>query len=296
MPLRTRRKIMVIDVRLRPLYGGFLRQVRNPTSADFSAQLGMVKPASVRELSVELMLREMDEAGVTLGIAPGRNGHFRYNVSNDEVVETVEHFGGRFAGIAGINGADTARAVEEIDRYVVNGPLIGVNMEPGAMPEPWYADDRRLYPIYEKCAEHKIPVVLMLGGRAGPDISYSSPVIISRLARDFPGVSFLVSHGGWPWVQPLLGACFWQHNIYIAPDLYLMNSPGAQDYVAAANTFMQDRFLFGSAYPLMPIGDSLNKFKTLFNPEVLPKLLYRNAARLFNLTLSDEHSAQGSAD
>ena len=81
---------MVIDVRLRPLYGGFLRQVRNPTSADFSAQLGMVKPASVRELSVELMLREMDEAGVTLGIAPGRNGHFRYNVSNDEVVETVE--------------------------------------------------------------------------------------------------------------------------------------------------------------------------------------------------------------
>ena len=33
---------MIIDVRLRPLYGGFLRQVQNPTSADFSAQLGMV--------------------------------------------------------------------------------------------------------------------------------------------------------------------------------------------------------------------------------------------------------------
>ena len=52
-------------MRLRPLYGGFLRQVQNPTSADFSAQLGMVKPRSVREQSLELMLQEMDEAGVT---------------------------------------------------------------------------------------------------------------------------------------------------------------------------------------------------------------------------------------
>lgn len=279
---------MIIDVRLRPLYGGFLRQVQNPTSADFSAQLGMIKPRSVREQSLELMLKEMDEAGVTLGIAPGRNGHFRYNVANDEVVEMVGHFKGRFAGIAGINGADRAKALEEIDRYVVEGPLIGVNMEPGAMPTPWYADDSRLYPIYEKCAAHKIPVVLMLGGRAGPDLSYSSPIIISRLAKDFPDINFLVSHGGWPWVQPLLGACFWQRNIYIAPDLYLMNAPGAQDYVAAANTFMQDRFLFGSAYPLMPIGDSLIRFKSLFNPEVLPKLLYKNAARLFNLEMPEE--------
>ena len=277
---------MIIDVRLRPLYGGFLRQVQNPTSADFSAQLGMVKPRSVCEQSLELMLQEMDEAGVTMGIAPGRNGHFRYNVTNDEVVEMVRHFGGRFAGIAGINGADRAKAFEEIDRYVVNGPLVGINMEPGAMPTPWYADDRRLYPIYEKCEAHGIPVVLMLGGRAGPDLSYSSPIIISRLARDFPGINFLVSHGGWPWVQPLLGACFWQHNIYIAPDLYLMNSPGAQDYAAAANTFMQDRFLFGSAYPLMPIGDSLTRFKSLFKPEVLPKLLWKNAAKLFNLNIS----------
>lgn len=278
---------MIIDVRLRPLYGGFLKQVQNPTSPDFSAKLGMVRPPSVREQSLDLMLREMDEAGVTLGIAPGRNGHFRYNVTCDEVVDMVQHFQGRFAGVAGINGADKVRALEDIDRYVVNGPLIGVNLEPGAMPTPWYADDRRLYPIYEACEKHSIPVVLMLGGRAGPDISYSNPVIITRLAKDFPGIKFLVSHGGWPWVQQILGACFWQSNIYLAPDLYLMNAPGAADYVAAANTYMQDRFLFGSAYPLMPIGDSLRKFRSLFQPDVLPKLLWRNAAALFNLNLNN---------
>ena len=82
--------------------------------------------------------------------------------------------------------------------------------------------------------------------------------------------------------------CFWQHNIYIAPDLYLMNSPGAQDYAAAANTFMQDRFLYGSAYPLMPIVDCVEHFRKLFKPEVLPKLLWKNAARVRKLDLPEQ--------
>ena len=46
---------------------------------------------------------------------------------------------------------------------------------------------------------------------------------------------------------------------------------------------MQDRFLYGSAYPLMPIVDCVEHFRKLFKPEVLPKLLYRNAAALLNI-------------
>lgn len=191
-------------------------------------------------------------------------------------------------GLAGINCADTPGALADIEKYVINGPLKGISMEPGAMTTPYYGNDRRLYPIYELCAAHRIPVVIMLGGRAGPDVSYSNPAIINQIAADFPQNNFLVSHGGWPWVQAILGACFWQPNIYLCPDLYLMNSPGVTDYVAAANSFMQDTFLFGSAYPLMPIGDSLNKFKALFDPAVLPKLLYQNAARFFNIELPRE--------
>lgn len=280
---------MIIDVRLRPPFKGFLQQFASPeANRAFSARLGMVSPPSVQQKSPELMLEEMDRAGITLGIATGRNGHFRYNVPNQDIVEMVERFQGRLAGLAGLDPADKNQALDDIRRYVIDGPLLGVSMEPGAMPEPWYAHDRRIYAVYELCERHRIPVVLMLGGRAGPDISYSDPTIITRLATDFPGINFLISHGGWPWVTQILGACFWQPNIYLSPDLYLMNAPGAQDYVAAANTFMRERFMFGSAYPLMPLIQSVNKFKGLFEPEVLPGLLYKNAAAFFNIRLEGE--------
>lgn len=274
---------MIIDARMRPLYGGFRRQLENSAGQGFNRKLGMPDPPSVVQLSESLMLEEMDEAGITMGIAPGRNGHFRYNVSNDEVVDMIEHFNGRFIGIAGLNGADTKQALKDIDAYVVNGPLKGVNLEPGSMPEPWYAHDRRLYPLYEKCEEHHIPVMLMLGGRAGPDVSYSNPTIVTTLARDFPGINFYVSHGGWPWVQVILGACFWQPNIFIGPDLYFYNSPGQADYIAAAKTFMQDRFLFGTGYPLMPLKECVQQFSSCFDENLLEKLFWKNALRLFNI-------------
>ena len=279
---------MVIDVRLRPPFKSFKQQYSPAANKDFSAKFGLTSPESVQQISEELMLKEMDEAGITYALATGRNGHFRYNVSNDDVVEMTEHFGGRIMGAAGLDCSNVPSAMAEIEKHVINGPRKSVSMEPGACAVPLYANERRLYPIYEMCLAHKIPVILMLGGRAGPDVSYSNHEIISRIAADFPNGRFMVSHGGWPWVQAVIGACFWQENIRLCPDMYLMNNSGAQDYIAAANTWLQDRFLFGSAYPLMPIVESLASFKTLFKEEVLPKLLYKNAAELFNIQLPQE--------
>ena len=282
---------MVIDVRLRPPFKSFRQQYSPAANKAFSAKFGLASPPSVQQLSEALMLREMDEAGITFGLATGRNGHFRYNVSNEDVVEMTAHYGGRILGAAGLDCSNVSRAMADIEQHVINGPLKAVSMEPGACAGPRYANDRRLYPVYEMCQAHGIPVILMLGGRAGPDVSYSNPEIISRIAADFPRGRFMVSHGGWPWVQAVIGACFWQENIWLCPDMYLMNNSGAQDYVAAANTWLRDRFLFGSAYPLMPIGESLAIFKSLFREDVLPRLLWKNASELFNIQIPQEETS-----
>ena len=248
----------------------------------------MKQAPSVAQKSPELMLQEMDTAGVTMGVIPGRNGHFKGSISNDDIISLLGDFPGRFVGMAGLNASKREESLEEIHRTVLNGPLKGICMEPGALDKPMYADDPRIYPIYDLCEQHRIPVILMLGGRAGPDITYSDPKIINRIAADFPKTNFIISHGGWPWVQQILGVCFFQKNIYLCPDMYLFNCSGAADYIMAANNFMQDRFLFGTAYPLMPIVDCVSQFKGLFKPEVLPKLLYKNAAKLLNIELPEE--------
>ena len=275
---------MIIDARLRPAYKGFLQQFNAESNRKFSAKFGMTSPESVQQASEKLMLEEMDRAGIKYAVATGRKGHFRYNISNDDLVDMVEHFKGRFIGMAGIDASMRGAALEEIKRYVVNGPLTGTNLETGAMPEPWYANDRRIYPVYELCEEHNIPVILMLGGRAGPDVSFSNPTIISQIARDFPKVRFMLSHGGWPWVPQILCTVLWQpENIYLCPDLYL-HAAGGKAFAEAVR-MIPERIIYGSAYPLMPIEESLQKFRELVEPQYLENVLYKNAAGFLGLDL-----------
>lgn len=281
---------MIIDFRMRPPARGFLN-IGVYDNVERTARLtecfSLKQAPSVTQKSPELMLQEMDAAGVTLGVIPGRIGHFKGSISNDDIIKLLDDFPGRFVGTAGLDASQKEESLDEIERTVLNGPLKGVCLEPGALANPLYADDPGIYPIYETCEKHGIPVILMLGGRAGPDITYSDPKIINRIAADFPKTNFIISHGGWPWVQQILGVCFFQKNIYLCPDMYLFNCSGVADYVMAANNFLQDRFLYGSAYPLMPIVDCARHFQTLFKPEVLPKLLWKNAAKVLKLDLPE---------
>ncbi len=63
-----------------------------------------------------------------------------------------------------------------------------------------------------------------------------------------------------------------------------MTFPGKLAYVEAANTFLQDRLLHASGYPVLPVGGLLRHFRGLpFSAEVVRRLLYENAARLLKL-------------
>ncbi|RAZ93232.1 amidohydrolase, partial [Klebsiella oxytoca] len=61
-----------IDFRIRPLVDGYRAMVANKTTEKFLNAFRCSPPASVKEQSVELLLREMDEAGVDLAVVPGR--------------------------------------------------------------------------------------------------------------------------------------------------------------------------------------------------------------------------------
>jgi predicted TIM-barrel fold metal-dependent hydrolase len=277
----------VIDFRLRPPLRAFLEMVMYSNigrTEQMARGIGMELPESVRRRSVELMLGEMDEAGVQWGVVPGRISPVLGTIEADDIAAIVAAHPRRLIGYAGIDPVNQRKAIAAIDAALAMG-MKGVVIEPGLSSTPMHLDDARMYPIYAHCDALQVVVLFMAGGNAGPDITYTSPEHIDRVARDFPGLRIISGHGNWPWAAQIIHVCYRRPNIWLSPDMYIFGGmPGAQDYINAANGFLSERFLFGTAYPLLPFKDGVDGMLRLgLKESVADRVMYKNAANLLGL-------------
>lgn len=270
----------IIDFRVRPPYKGFLNTLMysDPERRDrFTRQLGLTPAASATRKCCELMLAEMDAAGIETGVVVGRNSGFLGSVPDADVMEFTKVYPERFWAVASVDLTDRRKAVCEIDQAMAAG-YKAVNIEPGAQVVSMMADDRRFHPIYAHCEDTGVPVILLGGGNAGPNIEYTVPVALDRMLGDFPHLKVAVTHGGWPWVHQVLHIAFRRSNLYLSPDMYLVDTPGMEDYLKAADGFHAERFIYGSSYPLCPLDGYLDWFRALpLKPRTIERVLYRNA-------------------
>lgn len=284
----------IIDFRIRPPYEGFLNTVMYAGAERrdrITRAIGLEPSPAAQAQSVPMLIEEMDAAGIDMGVVVGRNSGNLGSVENATVKEFCDAHPGRFIPVASIDPIKRRKAVEEIRTAVASG-FRAVNIEPGGVSPPLHTDDRRLYPIYAFCEDHNVPVILMTGGNAGPDLSYTAPDRLDRVLGDFPGLKIVSSHGNWPWVHQILHVAFRRPNLYLSPDYLLANMPGMDDYVKAADTWLSDRFLFASAFPFAPVKGYLDWFRSLpIRPKSFERILYRNAADL--LGLSEVEAATG---
>jgi hypothetical protein len=278
----------IIDFRLRPPVAGFLKMAlyTETERRDRTTRIHGFEPApSVRERSIKLLLQEMDAAGVSIGVVIGRNSGRYGSISNDDVADIVKSHPKRFVGAASIDPGNRKIAASQITA-AINAGFRAINIEPGSYPLPLHVDARQLYPIYAQCEDAGVPVIIMAGGSAGPDLSYTAPEHLDRVAADFPSLKIVLSHGGWPWVHQILHIAFRRPNLYVSPDQYLANMPGMEDYIRAADGFLADRFLYASSYPFTPVKEYAEWFKKLpIRPESMEKILFRNAAELLQIDL-----------
>lgn len=284
----------IIDFRIRPPYKGFLDTVMYAGAErrdKITRAIGLGPSPAAQAKSVPMLIEEMDSAGVDMGVVVGRNSGSLGSVENSTVKEFCDAYPGRFVPVASVDPVNRKMAVDEISTAMASG-FRAVNIEPGGSSPPLHTDDRRLYPIYAFCEDHNIPIILMTGGNAGPDLSYTSPDRLDRVLGDFPNLKIVSSHGNWPWVHQILHVAFRRPNLYLSPDYLLTNMPGMDDYVKAADTWLSDRFLFASAFPFAPVKGYLDWFCSLqIRPESLERILYRNAADL--LRLNDAAASTG---
>ena len=286
----------IVDMRLRPPIPAWTRGSVFRTAMHYPRQMISFKGArSAWVGDLDLLFQEMDSAGIRYGVLIGRASSGAGNlggVENSEIVEAVTTYSDRFLGFLGVDLDDIDKGLAEIREYAAVENIKGISIEPGSARKPRWSDDPSLDPIYEIALEYDLPVSISLSGLlsvlGGHDITWSSPVSIQRVAQKYPDLKIVVSHAAWPYAEEMVVVALACPNIYVSPDLYASTKGMicADTYVKGANMFLEDRTLFGTAYPVKDIQDSLRDFLDLgWRQDIIPKVLYGNAAKLLKLDL-----------
>ena len=268
----------IIDFRMRPLYKGYEAFVNNGTTAKFLSALCCRESASIQEKSLALLVKEMDEAGIDLAVVPGRQSPGTF-ITNDELFEIKKQYPGRFEIFPLYDPLRKEESMEEIIRYMEEEHIKGVSIEPGFGNELRF-DDKEYAPLYELLNSRKMVLMATFSGSITRTLDASLPGRFQAVAKDYPDISMVAGHGGWPWVREMLCIAFFTPNIYLAPDLYSC-CPGWQDWKEAAGGIARERMLFGSSYPLLTVEKAVETAKSWnLDQDAEEKLLYKNAARL----------------
>lgn len=279
---------MIIDFRVRPPFGGYLETHMyrdRARTAQMARDQHHEPPPALAEARWEGFLHELQESGVDRGVVPGRRAGPAFgDVPNEDLAWMARESGGRLVAFAGVR-QEQPGAADEAEHAVRDLGLAGVALDPGFALQPRRCDDEVLRPIYERCDELGVPVMITISGNAGPDIGYAYPVYLDQVAAAFPRLQIVVAHGGWPWVLEMLGVAFRRPNVWISPDQYAVNFPGSVHFAEAANSYLADRLLFGSSYPFLPLDGALASWRALpFREDVIERVLGGNAQRLLGLT------------
>lgn len=114
---------------------------------------------------------------------------------NDQVLQAVEHSRGRAFGFVYLNPKYTEESIEELDRCVRDGPLVGVKL--------WVAvrcHEKCLDPIVQHAAHLKAPVLQHTWYKITGNLpGESTAVDLAELAVRHPTASFIAAHSGGDW-------------------------------------------------------------------------------------------------
>ena len=258
----------VIDWRIRPPFGSYIGSPLYPNGC---------------KATVEDVIAFMDEANIKIGVCP-----FRKGMDNADCIKLQEQYPDRFRSLIHIDPWDGAPGLADIDKYVVNGPAAGVIIEPGQafIRKPMAADDKMLYPIYEKCEKENVLLTITYGGMANYDPGLYMPSFMAHVCNDFPKLKIVLSHGGWPWTAGICHVAYNHEFLYISPDAYMKKiQPGHMDYVYAASGWLKDKILFGSAYAYggASLKSTVQEYIDLLPEDVVEKVLYKTAAGLLGM-------------
>ncbi|MEU9880926.1 amidohydrolase family protein [Streptomyces phaeochromogenes] len=210
-------------------------------------------------------------------------------ISNDEVVEVAQANSDALIPFVSIDPHRGKRAVSEARRLIGKGAK-GFKFHPNL--QAFFPNDRMAYELYAVIEEAGLPALFHTGhsgigstlpGGGGIRLKYSNPMYVDDVAADFPGMPIVLAHPSFPWQEEAISVAMHKRQVYIdlsgwSPKLF---PPVLVQYV---NTVLRDKVLFGSDFPVITPERWLRDLeKTEIKPDLYPRILKDNAARLLGL-------------
>jgi uncharacterized protein len=118
-----------------------------------------------------------------------------FREQNDDVMQALLHWRERALGFAYLNPNYLQESLDEIERCIADGPLVGIKL--------WVAqrcDDKSLDKIVERAAELKAAIFQHTWIKTGGNlVGESTPLELARLAKRHPEIPLICGHTGGNW-------------------------------------------------------------------------------------------------
>ncbi|MGB0630806.1 MAG: amidohydrolase family protein [Alphaproteobacteria bacterium] len=181
-------------------------------------------------------------------------------------------------------------AIREAKEAIEDLGMLGFHFHP--IMGHFAVNDTRLYPLFETINELKVPVMIDVGttgmgagipGGMGAKIRHAHPAAIDELAADFPKLTIIAAHPGWPWVDEMTAVALHKGNVF-----WEMSGWAPKHFPPQLKIDMrarlQDKIMFGSDYPSLPYERIFREWDELgYKPEVMEKIFHGNAERILGL-------------
>jgi len=231
-------------------------------------------PSKDPEESADIMVAKMDEVGMSMSTVLPESFlsmfmGVRMMSTNGWIAKAVARHPDRLVGVCNV-GPMIRRGVKdaiwEMEHLVKNMNFKAVKFLP---PDDTYINDRKLWPYYEKILELNVPLFLHTGfswcvpGRS----RYCEPWHIEDVCEDFPELTILAYHMGYPHCDALNAQAMKYPNLHIGTSMLPVFGHGlskrAQIFFGEARIWAGiDKLVWGTDLgPSSDEMDFVNKFQ-----------------------------------
>lgn len=277
----------IIDFRVRPNYKGNWDSFYNPDGSSILEttykSYDLNYHGAVASGVMTDLIAELRENRIVKAVIPARE---KDGINNAETAEFAAQDPELFLPFPSLPLYAPKKALEEIEEFAADGKAKGVAIEPvfGAKT-PVDITDEKLAPVYRRLSELGLVVLLTYSAHGFLGTYSEMPAWLDRVAAEYPKLNIAAVHGGWPYTLQTISVAMNRPNVFLTPDIYATGNPGGDDFWAAARTVLQDKVLFSTSFPNVPVPDYIEYVRRQLgdNEKIQSKIFYGNAARILHI-------------